>query len=482
MAGTPSSIALNDYWASSFDSPRQKAHVSFVNGPFEIWARFVQDGHQDRPLREIYNTAKPATLSVNDWIRGRQFRNRQTTVAATFKKDLSPTLRLNLMESFDRWSLKDQRMGTQTNAPVPREGGESEFFSRAIATWTPNQTHSLAFGAEYSRESFDDPYYSDALDRAPIINDREWTTDTYSVLAEYQAKLNKQWTLFASARTDKHTYSDWLFSPRGTLVFTPTDKDTIKAMVGKSVRRGGDEELWAEHVRKDSIPDPESLLSYELSYERKVSDHLRIGANGFYEDYDAIGWVPALYLSSSIGKYQMAGGELLLTYVTPRTRVTFSSGITKLVDADVPASLPAGGQAITAKPYGYGNDLAEWAPLVTKATLVHDVTDRFSATASVAHYSGFPGAQDFADYAATLKVVPSAMPYSDPDYTEPYGPNLFLNIGAEYRPTPKVTLRLDGYNLAAIADETLSKRNYYFRLSEFNVQPASLGISVRYRF
>jgi hypothetical protein len=31
-------------------------------------------------------------------------------------------------------------------------------------------------------------------------------------------------------------------------------------------------------------------------------------------------------------------------------------------------------------------------------------------------------------------------------------------------------------------DKTLSKRNYYFRLSEFNVQPASLSLSMRYRF
>ena len=126
VAGQPSSIALNDYWASGFDSPRQKAHASFVSGPFEIWGRFVQDGHQDRPLREIYNTAKPATLSVEDWIRGRQFRNRQTTVAGTFKKDISSTLRLNIMESFDRWSLKDQRMGPRPTLRCPaREGRAS---------------------------------------------------------------------------------------------------------------------------------------------------------------------------------------------------------------------------------------------------------------------------------------------------------------------------------------------------------------------
>ena len=57
-----------------------------------------------------------------------------------------------------------------------------------------------------------------------------------------------------------------------------------------------------------------------------------------------------------------------------------------------------------------------------------------------------------------------------------------MNLGLEYRPSEKWTIRLDGYNLAALADETLSKRNYYFRLSEFSVQPASMAVSVRYRF
>lgn len=36
--------------------------------------------------------------------------------------------------------------------------------------------------------------------------------------------------------------------------------------------------------------------------------------------------------------------------------------------------------------------------------------------------------------------------------------------------------------MVAPIDKSLSKQNYYFRLSEFNVQPASLSLAVRYRF
>jgi outer membrane receptor protein involved in Fe transport len=481
VAGEPSSAPIANYWTSGFGSPYQKAHASFVKGPFEIWVRYVQDGHQDRPLREIYSSAKPASLSVDDWVRGRQFTNKQTTAVATFKKQISSEWRLNLMGSFDAWRLHDQRMGTQTTAPNPRNAGEDEAFGRAIATWAPSAKHSVAIGTEFSHESFNDPYFSDALDRAPVVTDRKWNTDTVSFLGEYQWKPSAEWTVFLGARTDKHTYSDWLFSPRGTIVFTPNDNDTFKAIVGQSIRRGGDEELWAEHVRKNTVPDPEKLLSYELAYERKLSDRFRVGANAFYENYDAIGWIPALYYSSSIGNYKTAGGELVLSYIGPRTRVTFSEGITKLVDASVPNLGPAG-QAITAKPYGYGNDLAEWAPFITKLTVSRDLHAKWAVNGSLIYYSGFPGAQDYANYAATLSVPPSAVPLSDPGYSDPYGANLYVHLGLEYRPIEKLTLRVTGYNLAELFDEKLSKRNFYFRLSEFNVQPASLALSVRYRF
>jgi hypothetical protein len=57
-----------------------------------------------------------------------------------------------------------------------------------------------------------------------------------------------------------------------------------------------------------------------------------------------------------------------------------------------------------------------------------------------------------------------------------------VNLGVEYRPSPRWSIRLDSHNLAALADEKLSKRNYYFRLSEFSTQPASLTLTFRRRF
>ena len=480
MAGHPVPGPIPNLDAPAFDALWHKAYVSYVNGPLEIWGRFVQDGEEAPPSRSIYSNTRPAGTSLDEWTTGREIQNQQYTLAASFKKELSPSWNLELLQSDDLWDFKDQRAFT---SPKPtRLANENQAFSRAIAVWTPTDGQSLAFGVEYSHMWFHDPPQSDALDVAPVVSNRDWQTDTISLLAEYQWRITDQWTTFLSYRTDKNTYSDWMQSPRATLVFTPTKVDTFKVMAGQSVRQSSAEELWSQWERTGTIPKPETLRSYELAYDRKLSDRWSVSANGFFEDYNAIGYSSTLFHTVSLGDVQIGGGELVITYTNRSTRVTLSEGVAKLVNARLPKSLPAGGQGITSEPYGFGHDLAEWAPFITKLAILHDVGKKWTASSSVVYYSGFPGAQDYANYNASLAKPLSGAPYSDPGFSTPYGPNLYVNLGLEYRPSENWTIRMDGYNLAGLADPTLSKRNYYFRLSEFSLEPASLAVSARYRF
>lgn len=486
--GLPANVAGHDYDGpmtnegdSAFDNPWHKLHLSYVHGPLEIWGRFVQDGGEARPNRDIYTGTKPGTIPVHEWTRGRTVRSQQFTLAARFKHDLSRQLSVDLLQSYSAWLFTDQRAGVSVGRPI-RHAYEHTLFSRAIAVWKPNEAHSIAFGGEYAHRWFHDPAQSDALDRDPVVTDRDWQNDTFSLLAEHQWRITPQWTTFLSLRTDKNTYSDWLISPRATVVFTPTQRDTFKAIVGQSVRRGADEELWGEWERNETIPDPETLLTYEISYERKLSDEWTVGVTGFYEDYDAIGWIPSRLQSASIGRFQMAGGEVMLSYRTDRTRVTLSESITKLVDSKLPFGSPPAGQGITASPYGFGDDLANWACSITKVSVIHDLSRDWTVSSSLVYYNGFPGGKDYAEYADTLATAPSGVPRSDAGYDRPYGPNLYVNLGVEYRPNENWTIRLDGYNLAALVDRSISKRNYILRTSEYSEEPAAVALSVTYSF
>jgi iron complex outermembrane receptor protein len=472
---------ISNVGESAFDAPWYRAHVDYVDGPWEFWTRFTQDGSDTRPARNIYTSTKSSSTPLDTWLQGRDTKNQQFTTTGSFKKDLSSAWNVELAQSYDIWLSKDQRAGVSVSKPT-RSAYENQLFSRAIATWTPVDSQSVAFGTEYSHLWYHDPPTSDQLDNTPVVTTRDWQTDTFSFLAEDQWKISKRWTTFLSVREDKNTYTGWLLSPRATVVFTPTKKDTLKFVAGEAVRRQDDEDIWGQWLRTRTYADPETLKTLELSYERKVTDQWTVGGNGFFEDYDAVGWNPGAQEASSLGHFQIVGGELDLSYRTKTTRFTLSEGVSTLLYASVPAGAPAVSQGISAAPYGFGNDLANWAPSITKIAITHDFTKKWSGSASVVYYSGFPGGQDYANYAATIASPPGGVPLSNPNYSTSYGPNLYLNLGMEYRASEHLTFRLDGYNLAALWDPTLSKRNYILRTSEFSVQPASLAVSVRYRF
>jgi hypothetical protein len=284
-----------------------------------------------------------------------------------------------------------------------------------------------------------------------------------------------------------------MLSPHGTLVYTPTEKDTIKLIGAEAERHGPDEDLFAQHYRFGTDAQPESLRSYEVSYEHKFNDAWSASIDGYYYDYNAVGWVAALNGDAPLGEFQTAGGEGVLTYKTGGTRITSSVGYTKLVDSTANPQLAAinGIQGISAAPYGYGSDLAEWSPWILKLSATQDIGPKFTASTSLVYYPGFPGAQDFANFNDSLSPTvansmglkqQSGAPLTDPGYTTPFGANLYWNVGLEYRPTKHLTFRVDGYNLAGLFDATLNKRNYYFRLSEFTEEPTSVAISARYTF
>ncbi len=382
VAGKPAGDFVSYLNAPAFDQPWYKAHVDYVDGPWEFWGRYVQDGGLAPPTRTIYTKSLPAGETLHNFITGREILNDQYTVAGRFKKDLSPTWNLELLESDDLWAFRDQRAGTSIR-PV-RDALENQAFSRAIARWNPADYQSLAFGTEYAHVWYHDPPYSDALDGgSTVVKNRSWQSDTISLLAEDQWRIGEQWTTFLSFRTDKDTYTPWMLSPRATLVYTPTARDTFKAIVDQAVRSGVEEQLWAQWELKRSIPKPETLRSYELSYDRKLSDQWDASIDSFYEDWRAIGYSTTLFEQTSLGDFQMLGGEFVLSFTNQTTRLTMSEGVTKLLSATVPSNLGAAGQGITSAPYGYGNDLAEWSPSITKLAVLHDVGKKWTLSSSL---------------------------------------------------------------------------------------------------
>jgi len=453
------------------DILKMKYHASYVNGPAEIWARFTQGGGVVRSMRTSLQTVDISTAQ-----KGRTNLDRQITAATRYKMDLSEVFKLETFVSYDWYQY---RLWVYDQSAASQNRQEHEAYGRMLGTWTPDEKQSLAFGLEYSHMWFDGPRLGfGPAPGVPPVEDA-WQTDTISFLAEHQWHLGARWTTFASARVDKQTYTDWLVSPRLALVFTPGPQDTLKLIGARAVRRNGDGELRQEYVQSGTQGTTETLDSLEFRYERQHDEHWNFGCSVFVEQNDAIGFDAAANHSAAVGTFRIWGLEPEITFRSEKTRLTLSHGYSKLFDSSL--ATPTTIQGISAEPYGYGHDLANWANNITKLALIQELNGKWTASTSLRAYWGFPGAKDLADWNGA-QSPPRSFALGEPGYDAAYGPSVFWNAGLEYRPTKQLTLRADAYNMLGWADKTLNKRMYYFRGSDYSSEAASVALSAKLAF
>ncbi len=461
------------------DILKMKFHASYVTGPLELWMRYTQDGTVTRLQRSVLMDAA-LKLTEEDFLlvaqRGRKSQNQQFTAAAKYKEDLSDVFNLETFVSY-QWYL--YKLWIYDQYPDPDDRIEEEVYGRVLGTWTPNQTHSVGVGLEFSHMWFDGgPVgYGPAPGVAPVSD--TWQTDTVSLLAEHQWHFAENWTSFASARGDKHSYTEWLFSPRLALAYTPTPKDTFKLIGARAVRRNGDGELRQEHVQTNEQGTTETLESLEFRYERQHDDHWHFGCSVFVEQNEAIGFSAAENHSVGVGTFAIWGLEPELSYRTKNTKLALSHGYTQLFDSSL--ATPDTVQGISAEPYGYGHDLANWANHITKFSVNHDWNEQWSSNTSLRVYWGFPGAQDLVEWNGD-RGAPLSFGLADPGYDDSFGPSVFWNAGLEYRPTQRMTLRLDAYNILGWFDEKLNKRLHYFRGSNYSSEAPAVVLTAKVSF
>lgn len=338
---------------------------------------------------------------------------------------------------------------------------EDEYYGRALIRHTFNERHKAAIGVEVSHHELGmDPHgwpdmgFISSNSTLSGDDGRRWSTNLYSLFGEYQWNINDQWTTFVGARIDDHTYSDQMFSPRASLVYTPTEKDTYKLMWSRSVRANFEEEMRAGALNGLGDGEPEKLDSIELRYERAHTENIDLAASVFWHyNLELIAWSGTAGAAVPIGTQKNYGFELEAYYHTDKTRFGISHGFTQLYSFDL-----ASGQStdITSEAYGAGDGSAFWSTNVTKLTAQHQLTDQWSADGSLRVYWGFDGTKDYDRY--QLSQNPN---YTiDSDWERGYRGNYYLNLGLQYQPNEDLTLRVDGMNLLGIFDKDLNKRNY----------------------
>ncbi|WP_435690162.1 TonB-dependent receptor plug domain-containing protein [Paraglaciecola sp.] len=330
--------------------------------------------------------------------------------------------------------------------------------------------------------------YPNGVRRDPdeLLAAGEWTVLSYAYFGELQWKINNDWTLFTGARYDKHDYTDWFFSPRTSLVFTQSDSQIWKLLYNKSIKTAGEFDLRSAYLEGGRASE-ESLESIELTYSHTLHDGLNYQLAVFAQEIDFWSFSsPRIDESSGelikgfnqpVGIVSMWGGELEVSYEKDTHKLSLSHSYTKLIDIKQSNN----SQYISAKAYGFGNDLNTWSNHISKLFYRWQFQPTWRFTASARIYWGFQGAEDWADYNNSRNQNNQAR-FGYDQKGEAFSGNYFVNLGVHKTLSDKLDISLNAYNVMGWIDKDYNKRNYIKRSSDYRPEAASVAIQLSYKF
>ncbi len=466
----PSTLSqFNGYNRAWRDLCKLKFYGQYSKDNFDFWTRYTRGGNH-YPMH-------PDDLASSDILRhGEGYQ--QLTFYVGNKQEVSKTVDVDYSFSYDMFDF-ERHIGAQVASHR-----QDEYHSKVVLNWQPHENHSVAVGGEYSHEEFGitspgypnkgaDSYTYDLWDGDP--NMPRWATDTASVLGEYQWKMTPKLTLFVGGRIDWHRFvKKEMFSPRAAIVYTPTEKDTLKFMVQRSTRASTAENMKLAYDDSDELSDYETMDYYEMRWERQHSKNLWFAASGFYTSHKVIAWSDNIYSVAPLGELRIYGAEVEAIYKTDKAKFTASHGYTKLdgMELDVPGTP----QYLTSEPYGYGHDLSSWHNHVTKFTGHYDITDKWSFDGSLNIYWGIPGRKDYALYNDTQHYTRG--------FDSPFRESLYMNLGTGYKFSENCKVRVTAHNILGWIDRKYNKRNYAFGSTDASVttEAPAISVSLEYRF
>jgi len=500
VAGQPITVPAGIYgedhesWRSL---SKMKLHTQYTNGNFDLWVRYTQGGEKATPARGNFALppfgGRTPGFDYNT-VGAAQFGYVQFTVFGSYLWELGDNLNAEFRLSYDSMDFSRYFKAPAGTPSTGNPQREEEYYGRAMFNWTPNECHASAFGFELSRGHFGLGTWS--FPDQPgntIINGTAgpWWTTGYSFIGEHQWKMNDRWTMFLTGRWDEHTYTDTLFSPRGAIVYTPDEVNTLKFIATESVRRLPEDVLFGDFRNNRGPTSAESIESLELRYERRPSEAWTWALSGFYQDSEFVGL--SGFANSDQKRFAEVntwGAEIEAMYRIDNARFIASHSVTKLINFELVGNFalpdpfdlanPFFGQGISAAPYGFGNDLANQSPHLTKLALHYGHCRHWSSDASLRIYWARPGDEDMTEFHNARFIARGSLNRdSDPGFRSAFKESFFLNYALNYRHNDCVTARLELFNILGWLDSDLNKRNFILQPTTYRAEAPAIGISMR---
>jgi len=459
---------------SAENKPPAKLHIELTKGDWDIWGRYTRGGQQF-PWAAGNLTPAPVGFGVATPVTNNFYSYQQMTGFIGHKQELTKNIDIDYSFSYETTDFTEFRQNSMTNAYR-----EDEYHGKIILQWTPNEQNKIALGSEISHRELglQNPLTDVAPVSMQLSSMPRRSTNMYSLLGEWQWNINSEWTMFLGGRIDKHTYTDPMLSPRAAIVYSPTEKDTLKLMWSRSVRANVEEEMKRQVMEGGGTSTPEKLDTLEFRYERQQNKNFDLAASIFmHYNFELVSWDETTKSSTTVGKQEDWGAELEASYHTENTRLTLSHGYTKLIKFNL---VPGASTYATAQPLGRGDDLSNWSNHITKLTLQQKLDDKWTFNASFRIYWGFPGTKDYNRQYPTL--YNGGGQFIEDGWQKAYRGDYFLNLGLQYKANKNLTIGITGYNLLGIFNIDLNKRNYLDSNGDYRCEAPAIGVSVEYKF
>ncbi len=467
---------------------RHKLHIQLDGENYELWARYTLSGQRIPADQYFYIHVHPDLLTDNG------AGNQQLTFLGKYTHYINECLSFDYMLSYMlsdvqiNYGLPDKLHRPQQ--PMDdRHWSEDETVGRIMAHITLSEYQKFAIGTEYYYNNFGRKgllYSSEPSNIQGLPIGTKWNSHMISLVGEYQLRFNSDLLGIAGLRVDKHRFTSWMFSPRAALVYSPDASNVFKLIYNHSVRHADDADLYIVHLGDRKKGDIESIDNFEFLYNFQPRSDIGISFSTFYNRHQVVAFdkdiagapykelITTYGRTSKIGLVQTFGLDITLRIHTDNLDARLSHSFTKLLDFDLYDKGII--QNVSASPYGYGNDLANWINNATKLIVNYNVTNRFSFHSNARVYWGLPGGEDMARYNLE-KVGSPALPIAASD-DRAFDISIFLSMGLEYRLTPNTDVSLHGYNLMGIFDKDLNKRNFFQRTSMYRDAAPSVAIRI----
>ncbi len=321
-----------------------------------------------------------------------------------------------------------------------------------------------------------------------------WETNSYAFLGEVNLKHSSRMSTLWSARLDKHSYTDYMFSPRFAWIYELKEDEYLKFIAQRSVRMNTQEELYMSHEMGMSNK-PEKLDTFEVIYSGKGGKNLFYQASAFLNRNAVIAWDWTARRSAPIGTLRTFGLELETQYKKENWNVGVNHSFVKQLDWQLDKGMDASG--ISYSDYyvdagsgviirSKGNDLNNWSNHATKLfTNIHFFDGKLTLHGDLKTFWGFEGARDGLNAVAEAGGVPARI--RDVKKHDAYDMEMAANLSLTYHISKSAELTFYVQNIPVVGDNKRYsyssgyKKAYLDRIAWIE-EPTMVGVRYQFRF